>query len=400
MLRLLYLGFAFPPGVAELHPGTNPAGHALETRMITGLRRHFEIRSAGVLPFVLSPMSASKADPESGIAHEIVLVEKPPELLSRFQAVACLKAEYRKWKASGWEPDAVMVYNLSPIYNAFLRWLRRQPRCPKLVLLLLDSPNLGQALPWLKRFRRRFKPLYVPDSEMILQFDACAGLSQATEKYFKPRQVPFLWIPGACTPARALYGNGPSEGTEPNAPIRFGYFGALGPYAGARQLVEIFLARKVPGTLELCGHGNNGDEFREIAQSNPQLKFHGLLTPDESLRFGRTCDVLVNPRPVSHGNENNFASKLFDYALTGRAILTSRLSGVEAVLGPEAYYFDPRDFSAGLGHALLDLAATRRQELNRRGLAIQQRVTTEFSWAGQSDRLAQFVREVCGESGR
>jgi hypothetical protein len=44
--RLLYLGFPFPPGVAERNPGVNPAGHALETRIVSELRRHLEIRSA------------------------------------------------------------------------------------------------------------------------------------------------------------------------------------------------------------------------------------------------------------------------------------------------------------------------------------------------------------------
>ena len=396
--RLLYLGFAFPPGLAELNPGINPAGHALETRMISQLRRYFDIRSAGVLPIELPEpkpgWTADTLDAASGIDHEIILVEKPPELLHRLRSLSRLKSEYRRWQADGWEPKSVMVYNLSPIYNAFLRWLRRQPNCPKLVLLLLDSPNLGQRLRWLKRFRRRFKPLYVADSEMVLQFDACAGLSRATEKYFSPRGVPFMWIPGGCTPARALRDEGSSSGAVPDAQIRFGYFGALGPYAGAKQLAEIFIERRIPGTLEICGHGGCEEDFKRLAHANRSLKFHGLMTPDDSLRFGRTCDVLVNPRPITHGNENNFASKLFDYALTGRAILTSRLSGVELVLGPEAYYFDAQSFSTSLGHALMELAGTPRPELSRRGMAIQQRVISEYSWEKQCARLADFIDQI------
>ncbi len=392
--RLLYLGFAFPPGLAEKHPGINPAGHALETRMISELRRHFDIRSAGVLPFDPPDKLPASLAAVPGIDHEVLLVERPPELLHRIRSVRRLKAEYRKWQASGWQPEAVMVYNLSPIYNAFLLWLKRQAQCPKLVLLLLDSPNLGQKLPWLKRFRRRFKPLYFPDSEMILRFDACAGLSQATEKYFRPRGVPFLWIPGGCTPARALQDSRPGAEPKPEAPIRFGYFGALGPYAGARQLVDLFLERKIPGTLEMCGHGSNSEEFARLAGLHPNLRFHGLLTPDQSLAFGATCDVLVNPRPLSHGNENNFASKLFDYAMTGRAILTSRLSGVEAVLGPEAYYFDPENFTEDLGRKLAELGQTSRTELNRRGRAIQQRVVENYSWEKQAARLAAFIDQT------
>jgi glycosyltransferase involved in cell wall biosynthesis len=395
--RLLYLGFAFPPGLAELHPGVNPAGHALETRMIRELRHHFEIRSAGVLPVDLRQTAAlSGADPTSGIAHEVLLVSKAPELFHRLKSLSHLKRCYRAWQNAGWQADAVVVYNLSPIYNAFLRWLKRGSNCPKLILLLLDSSTLGQKLPWLKRFRRRFKPLSFPDSEMVREFDACVGLSRDTEKYFAPRGIPFLWVPGGCTPSRALPPNEPGRNHEPGTPIRFGYFGALGAYAGARELVQVFLERAVPGTLEICGYGGRSAEFSELAKQHPQVKFHGLLSPDASLCFGGTCDLLVNPRPLSHGNENNFASKLFDYALTGRAILTSRLSGVETVLGPEAYYFDPQDFWANLGKRLLELAGTPRSELDRRGHCVQQRVVTEFSWNKQCRHLAKFIDGVCG----
>src|SRR5438045_3265154 len=93
--RLLYLGFAFPPGVAELNPGVNPAGHALETRMISELRHHLEIRSAGVLPSDPPQTPVPGADPASGIPHEVILVEKPPELVARFRGLGRLKEHYR-----------------------------------------------------------------------------------------------------------------------------------------------------------------------------------------------------------------------------------------------------------------------------------------------------------------
>lgn len=391
-LRLLYLGFAFPPGVAALNPGLNPAGHALETQMMIELREHFEVRSAGVLP--LDPPSIEAADPASGIVHDVILLEKAPELYHRFRSLACLKAQYRRWGASGWEPDAVLVYNLSPIYNQFLLWLRRHPHCPKLVLLLLDSPSLGVPMHRWKRFRRRFKPMYTPDYDMIWRFDACIGLSRTTEKYFRPRQVPFLWMPGGCTPARAAQAD-ENVFEERNGSMRLGYFGALAEHAGVRPLIDTLLSARVPASLEICGYGKLGETVSAMATQNPRIKFRGLLTPADCLSFGRSCDVLVNPRPASYGNENNFSSKLFDYSLAGRAILTSKLSGVEDVLGPEAFYFDPEDFNRSLGKNLLYLASISRSELDRRGAAIQERVISHFSWPKQGARLASFLIQVC-----
>lgn len=360
--------------------------------MIGQLREHFDVRSAGVLP--IQPPVLDSADPASGIAHDLILLDKPPELLHRFISLASLKTQYRRWRAEGWEPDVVLVYNLSPIYNQFLIWLRRYPRCPKLVLLLLDSPNLGVPVHRWKSFRRRFKPMYTPDCDMIWRFDACIGLSKVTEKYFRPRQVPFLWMPGGCTPARACDGQMPAPDGR-NGTVRFGYFGALADHSGVRPLIETVLATRIPASLEICGYGKLSQVIDNLGRQNGRLKFHGLLTPGDCLRFGRTCDVLVNPRPATHGNENNFSSKLFEYALTGRSILTSRLSGVEDVLGPAAFYFEPSDFNKNLRTGLVAVANTKRTELDQRGAAIQQRVLSRFSWAKQGTRLASFLAQIC-----
>jgi len=364
--------------------------------MIAELRRYFDVRSTSVLPF--PPPDVGRADPATGIAHELVLLEKAPELVHRFKSLLRLIAVYRRWRAEGWEPEAVMVYNLSPIYNQFVLWLRQQKQCPKLVLLLLDSANLGVQIPWFKRFRRRFKPMYVSDSDMLGRFDACIGLSRAVERYFRPGQIPFLWMPGGCSPRRACRGRSKDDAHPSGGTIRLGYFGALAAHAGIKPLVQSLLTTKLPISLEICGYGKLSEQISQISREHAQVIFHGLLTPSECLRFGETCDVLVNPRPASHGNQNNFPSKLFDYALTGTAVLTSRLSGVEAVLGPEAFYFDAQDFAASLAQRLQELAAKSKSELRRRGAAVQQRIISDFCWEKQAARLALFIGEVCGRS--
>ncbi len=391
--RLLYLGCAWPPGFQALYPAVNPAGHSFETQMIAALRPYFDIRSVGVLPRRPPCHPVSHSTP--GIAHNLILLDKPPEVLHRFRSLARLKAEYRSWHLSGWEPTVVLVYNLSPIYNQFVLWLCNERQRPKLALLLLDSPSLGRQLPWLKRLRYRFKPMVVPDAEMISRFDACIGLSRATERYFRPREIPFLWMPGGCTPARATQEVNVPMSPPETGPIRFGYFGALAAHAGVEGLVRVFLRSDLSATLEICGYGRLGPQAAEWARHDRRLKYHGLLpTAADCLQFGRSCDVLINPRPDTHGNENNFPSKLFEYSLCGRAILTSRLSGVDDVLGPEGFYFDVTSFERSLEQSLRQVAALPRVELWRRGEQIRRRVTTEYSWTHQAERMAEFITRL------
>ena len=393
--RLLYLGFAFPPGVQALHPHLNPAGHRFETRMIAELRKAFDVRSVGVLPVAVPPQVDGN-DPASGIMHALTLEDRPPRTLHRWRSLLRLRRAYASWRRAGWQPDAVLTYNLSPIYNAFVRDLDRAAGTarPKRVLLLLDSSQLGRALPWGKRIRYRLKPLVYPDAEMLPRFDGCIGLSPDVQKHFLP-SAPFLWMPGAC-PANFGHreANDRTGGVE-DRPVRFGYFGALAGHAGIVEFAEVFLATRTHATLRVCGYGKLSNALASLASTDARLEFHGLLpTPDDCLEFGRSCDVLVNPRPATHGNENNFPSKIFEYACCGRAILTTGLSGVERVLGDDASFFDARRFRETLAAILPVLAATPIIELRRRGGCIRERVAAEYNWPRQGGRISEFIEGI------
>ncbi len=80
--------------------------------------------------------------------------------------------------------------------------------------------------------------------------------------------------------------------------------------------------------------------------------------------------------------------------MTGRPILTSRVSGVDLVLGDAAFYFDADDFERSLDLALTQIEGLPREELQRRGAAIQQRMLTEFSWERQGKRMSDFLLEA------
>jgi len=176
--------------------------------------------------------------------------------------------------------------------------------------------------------------------------------------------------------------------------VQFGYFGALADYTGLPALIKAFTARPHDGVLHICGFGKAKDEIAAQCASDGRLRFYAPRSPDECLKFALNCDVLVNARPLCKGNDNNFSSKVFEYALSGRAILTSKVSGVDAILGEQAYYFDEHNFEPTLTQKLVELAATPRAELKMRGTAVQARVLEQFSWDKQGKKLADFLHSV------
>jgi hypothetical protein len=69
--KLLYLGYAFSPGVQERFLHINPASHAFETHMLSALREHFEVRSYSLLPAEVPPETGADGS-SPGVTHKLV----------------------------------------------------------------------------------------------------------------------------------------------------------------------------------------------------------------------------------------------------------------------------------------------------------------------------------------
>ena len=388
--RLLYLGNVLPPGLAEIFPECQPTGELIERRLTQSVQKDFETRSVGCSDLDLKRFRCRAGAPKA-TSNALDLTDKQPEVIHRVLSLLRLRRSYQQWRANGWCADLIIICNLSPIYNGFVRWLKGQKSAaPVLVLYLADSASLGIEVPWLKRFRYRFKPLVYPEAEMVKYFDACVAVSLSTETFFSTRGVPWLWLPNGCDRNRALR----SEAVTNEGPTRFGYIGSLGAHTGLPDLLRVFTAKERNGILHICGFGKARPEIAAFCDRHPRLQFHVPRTPDECVQLGRSWDVLINPRPIRPGNQNNFPSKVFEYALSGRAILSSRVSAADLVLGPEAYYFNEHNFESSLDEALEQLTKTPREELNRRGAALQERLLSQYSWAQQGERLAGFLRKL------
>lgn len=390
-LRVLYLSYAFPPGVSGRFPSLNPAGHATETRMAQALSRQAEVSTVGIQAREVFG-NLEPRDDSIGLEHELLLWDRRPELWHRWYSWRQLRRFYLERTARSGAPDVVLVKNSGPVYNYFVRWLRQQQPRPLIVLLLADAGTLGQKIPVIKRLRYVFKPMITLDeAKVILWFDACIAFGIDTQRYFEPRGVPWLWMPSAFN---FRYDPPPADPVQ-NGPIRFGYFGTLGKQSNVLGMVQAFLDAQVPGTLHVCGHGGLSDTLKHLAERHANFHFDGLL-PKQSdcLAWTQKLDVLINPRPSAFGLENSFPSKIFEYAMTGKAILSTVTGGVERVLGPKGLYLKTENFEKALCQTLRAVAAMDRTELQQRGATIRERVLKDFNWDEQASRMVEFLNNV------
>ena len=118
-----------------------------------------------------------------------------------------------------------------------------------------------------------------------------------------------------------------------------------------------------------------------------------VLLPKQSdcLTWAQKVDVLINPRLPIQGLENSFPSKIFEFGMTGKAILSTRTCGVDEVLGAGGLYLETENFEDSLRQNLRAVAAMNRAELQRRGKAIRDRILREFNWDAQARRIIDFL---------
>lgn len=387
--RLLYLGWAFPPGAAVHFPTLQPAGQNTERFYVESVRPWFEVRSVSTLSVDLSRLAL---DPQAapGLPNELDLLDAAPEVWTRWRSYRRLRRAYRDWERDGWKPDLVYVHSFSPVYNAFLRWLHRQPDRPRLVLFLGDCPTLGEKVSAWRRFRYRFKPMTWFEDQILPIFDACVGVSKDAAPFFTENGRPWLWLPpGLDAKAAITNGDWPHE-----KEIVFGYCGSLGHHAGVPAMLDAYRTLDIPNPLRVAGFGKNVPLIRELARQDPRVEFVGTLEPDEPPRFMQSCDVLVNPRPDAFGNRYSFPSKLMEYGVSGRSIITTRMCGAEDLLGAEAFYFDPGQFDSSLAETFQRAAGVTRQEIQRRGAAIQKRLLADHTWEQHGRQCAEFFLDL------
>ncbi|MBU6409239.1 MAG: glycosyltransferase [Verrucomicrobia bacterium] len=360
--------------------------------MIQELSKLADVATIGLLPNHLWKNRDKPMDDSPGLEHELIIWDRKPELWHRWCSWRKLRGFYLEKCQREGPPDILLVRNLQHVFNYFVNWLRAQPRRPLIVLLLGDS-GLGQTISWRRRLRYKFKPMQMLEDQAARLYDACLVSSPSAKRFFEPRGIPCLWIPCAFhydyTP--------PPPDPAQNGPIQFGYFGALSEHSSVLPLVRGFLDANVPGALHVCGHGPLSRELQQLAARHPNFHFDGFLPRQSDCpAWGQKVDVLINVRLPLWGQENSVPSKVFEYAAAGKAILSTRTAGMDAILGEEGIYIETGSFGDSLRDKLREVSAMPRPELQRRGAMIRSRILAQFSWAEQSRRIVEFLESFVG----
>lgn len=122
------------------------------------------------------------------------------------------------------------------------------------------------------------------------------------------------------------------------------YTGRLTKYDGVLDLINaVENIDDFDVVLDIAGGGEILEDVLAASKKSTKINFHGSLSRDETRELQCGADLFVLPRLPEEYTKYSFPSKLCEYILTGKPILTRRLDCFDEYLLKQFYLFEGDD---------------------------------------------------------
>jgi glycosyltransferase involved in cell wall biosynthesis len=193
----------------------------------------------------------------------------------------------------------------------------------------------------------------------------CVGVSPYLLSQLPP-STPKLLLRGVV--GDAFVGRGQEDRSRKNRVV---FSGTHEGTQGIEQLVAAWRMLDLPGwELHLAGQGPITNALQRLAQGDPSIVFHGLLSRDANARLLFSARIGMNPQDLTQTPGNVFAFKIVEYLAAGLHVITTPRGALEPELEAGVSYIDDNQ-PAAIAAALKDVIGSGRYERTARAAALQ-----------------------------
>ncbi|GEM_PF-6814129 len=272
----------------------------------------------------------------------------------------------------------------------------------KLIIEICDSPLI--ALNSHRGFRRKVKErlkysLLLLRDRFILPrasylFVISHWLLERYSKFISPDRI-------LLTPIIGDADRFPPYGCATHTKKRIVWIGNFRPYEGLEFLIdaiEQLANRRSDFYCQLYGVTSKWEHYASTIQEliirkglERFVSVHDAVRNDEVPQILSTADVLVNPRTNSTLNQSNFPTKLVDYLLSGRPVVSSSVGEVSKYLESEKSVIFPSgpssyEFAEAIEKILA--APTEAERIGRMGREIAEK---HFDYRAVAAKIGEFI---------
>ena len=220
------------------------------------------------------------------------------------------------------QDDVLMIFDMYPTQsNAFIKLSKKVKG--KAVCLLADL-SIGGVVK-ATGIKKLLRKIY--DKQTLSNIRKCnyyIALNENAMKTYAPHSK-YLIVDGGIEPSEYEIGTNAWDGQVKNVV----YTGALVDYSGIMNLIKAMdLVKNDNVVLDIYGDGALKGQIEKIALDNPRIRYHGKVGNKECMNIQQTSWLLANPRPVENDIAKvTFPSKIFEYLMSGRPVMSTRLNG-------------------------------------------------------------------------
>ena len=286
--------------------------------------------------------------------------------------------------------DILFAYDMYPNQGVPMSMLRRKVNDKTLCLLADLSVGQVKKAKGLKRLLRR---LY--ESNTLSNMRKCKNyiaLNENAMKAYVPESN-YIIVDGGIEPSEFAEKEFAWSGEQKNVI----YTGALVDYSGIMNLVKAMaLIEDQSIVLDIYGSGVLQSEVERAAKENPRIRFHGSVDNQTAIRAQQSAWLLANPRPVgSEIAKVTFPSKIFEYLMSERPVMTTRLNGFSKDYDDILYWIEgetPEDIAACVNK----INRETPEVLLSRAKAARQYLLKNKTWEINAKKIHKFITESVG----
>jgi len=166
-----------------------------------------------------------------------------------------------------------------------------------------------------------------------------------------------------------------------------GFHRAYGCYEMLNAL-ELLMKKRNDVVAVLCGRGPEYGAAQDYIMLNglaDRIKMPGYVPESELMDYLSAADVLISPLQDTIADRARCPSKLYEYMVTKRPIVTCRIGENGHHLGEFGFYYEPED-AISMETAMERALESGRQEYN----------LEEHSWTARVHLYLEWIEEILG----
>jgi glycosyltransferase involved in cell wall biosynthesis len=149
-------------------------------------------------------------------------------------------------------------------------------------------------------------------------------------------------------------------------------------------------------TLDIYGDGPLREQVEKIAEVNSRIRYHGRVDNKTAMERQRASWLLANPRPA--GTEIakvTFPSKIFEYLMSGRPVMTTRLNGFSKDYD-ELLYWIEGEAPGDIAECINKINKESPEDLLKRAERARDYLLKNKTWEINAKKIHEFILDSVG----